>query len=135
MTKMDWNPLPMAVARKENPMPRLPDLRFVRLLAHRIHQAMARPAAPGLLPAAAAVHPLRSAHAVATCGLSAPRAVGSLMPKAAPGNSRPLTAGAGARLRVDPSDRQRALISGTMHEVCDALDSLIEEEARARRAH
>jgi hypothetical protein len=35
----------------------------------------------------------------------------------------------GARCRVDPADGQRALISGRMNEVCDALDRLIAHQA------
>ncbi len=132
MTKTTRNPLPMAFARKEHPMPRLPDLRFVRLLAHRIQQVMARPAAPGLLPMAVQASSLRAAHAVGTCGLSTQRTTTPLRPPPAAFGTRQSVVGRGARMRVDPSDRQRTLICGTMHEVCDALDSLIEEEARAQ---
>lgn len=133
---MTWNTLPMVIARKVIPMPRLPDLRLVRLLAQRIHRAMARSAAPGSLPIATALdRPFRAAHAVATSGLCAPGASGLVLPTTSAVCTRALAPSAGARMRVDPSDRQRTLISGTMHEVCDALDSLIEQEARAQRKH
>jgi hypothetical protein len=37
----------------------------------------------------------------------------------------PATSARRLRMRVDPSDQQRTLISGRMSDVCDALDALV----------
>lgn len=135
---MSWNPLSFGSARKEIPMPRLLDLSFVRLMAHRLQKSMARAAPCAGGPVGAPSHPLRTAHAVATCGLATHRPAASRVASKALGDGLRASASAsvsGVRLRVDPSDRHRTLISGTMDEVCDALDSLIEEEARAQSRH
>jgi len=37
----------------------------------------------------------------------------------------PATSARRLRMRIDPSDQQRTLISGRMSDVCDALDALV----------
>ena len=64
--------------------------------------------------------------------LTAPAAMDPDFPEPMPGaqvlqfpiqaNGRPL------RCRVDPRDHRRTMISGSMREVCEALDSMIDDE-------
>ncbi len=73
------------------------------------------------------MHPLLARWISRRAGLPVPAVpVAAILPFTMASVARvPATSTRRLRMRVDPSDQQRTLISGRMSDVCDALDALV----------